>query len=897
MVLHAEKNTESLPVNTEEISVQQNLQHVELNMLEEKLNKQKYQYSEENYQAIAKKLAHLTTASFYTIEELQKNETFLKIEHISFANKKAEMTIGLGDLMPPSVRKVQVWNRKGKYLGIGVRRGLSGGFYYQNGSGRYAKILRGYSFKVSEVDEKTDERIQKHTQQFDEKHKENFEKHEYENTIYIENTEKNEKKIIYEMSSRYNIDPLFVLAFRKQCHKDGALEDFGIHFPYAETYMERINMFCRKIQHIQDSRSVKNGKFTVHFIQKFLRKYMAPKYKTDEFINGVIGQYGVFIGQTFPRIIKTDIFEKNIKKAQTKPKHKQLSEAKIIEEINRLQTDGAFFGLFDRDASNIDEAIEDARTYLEQEKKNIPVLKTEIEKREKDIEKIQKLKTEYDEIVTLREWKENPHTTIDFTNKNGINLLEFIGQKEGFRAHAYLDQAHVPTIGYGFTSIDGEPVKMGDTLTKKDANKILMEKIKHYQNWRNFVTRDLSPEQEIALTSFEYNLGSGIWKKNALPILTDINEGRYMSALEKIQEYIHYTDRQTHEKKVSQGLINRRKAETKLFMAGMNTASLTLDELIDKEKKAFTALNYALTRRKRNTHKSLEQRIEEQESERKQEIAEMQKKIHDYEFMKELFAQGKKIQEQKEEIRTAQERERKQQEKRKKQQKERLNTPEIKSISEYRKKQKENFYNWNTFYQSAYENERYVDGQNIAIRNETLSNVTNRSRTGWVMFVDKKHNKAYFFKDNVLRYTTTAGNGKKDTEDFSDKIYEGDKRTPLGEYSIDQYNSSTLKQRAFRVSYPKQIHTEQAQKFNKSPGNGIAVHHTAQWKESKIEDGSDFSLGCVHLTHNDMEWALQNIGSGSKIVILPQIDTIEIGQELIATNTILPDETAPSDRV
>ena len=47
---------------------------------------------------------------------------------------------------------------------------------------------------------------------------------------------------------------------------------------------------------------------------------------------------------------------------------------------------------------------------------------------------------------------------------------------------------------------------MGDTITQAQADEYLPQKVAQYQNFKKFITVPLTPAQESALTSFEYNL-------------------------------------------------------------------------------------------------------------------------------------------------------------------------------------------------------------------------------------------------------------------------------------------------------------------------------------------------------------------------------------------------------
>lgn len=78
---------------------------------------------------------------------------------------------------------------------------------------------------------------------------------------------------------------------------------------------------------------------------------------------------------------------------------------------------------------------------------------------------------------------------------------------------------------------------MGDTMDRATADTEFDKQIQKYQNFQNLVTVPLSESQKAALTSFEYNLGGGIWKKDAMPIITAINNGDLNKAGQLMQQY------------------------------------------------------------------------------------------------------------------------------------------------------------------------------------------------------------------------------------------------------------------------------------------------------------------------------------------------------------------------
>ena len=88
-------------------------------------------------------------------------------------------------------------------------------------------------------------------------------------------------------------------------------------------------------------------------------------------------------------------------------------------------------------------------------------------------------------------------------------LVNFVKEKEGFRANAYQDAVGVWTIGYGST----KGVKSGDQISMANAEKLLAEELedfKHYVgNYSVKVGYHWNPQQIDALTSFVFNLGKG----------------------------------------------------------------------------------------------------------------------------------------------------------------------------------------------------------------------------------------------------------------------------------------------------------------------------------------------------------------------------------------------------
>jgi lysozyme len=93
------------------------------------------------------------------------------------------------------------------------------------------------------------------------------------------------------------------------------------------------------------------------------------------------------------------------------------------------------------------------------------------------------------------------------TSQRGRDLII---RAEGFRSDAYLCSAGVPTIGFGSTRyLDREPVQLGDTISRADAEELLT----HYIATQidpmipRLVSRALTQPQWDAFASFLYNFG------------------------------------------------------------------------------------------------------------------------------------------------------------------------------------------------------------------------------------------------------------------------------------------------------------------------------------------------------------------------------------------------------
>ena len=132
--------------------------------------------------------------------------------------------------------------------------------------------------------------------------------------------------------------------------------------------------------------------------------------------------------------------------------------------------------------------------------------------------------------------------------------LALIKKFEGCELAAYQDAVGVWTIGYGH--IKG--VKEGMTITKQQAEEMLLEELVEYENYvLEAVNHQLDQCMFDALVSWTYNLGPS--NLNSSTMLKVLNAGDYDAVPEQIKRWNKAGG------KVLQGLVRRREAEALLF--------------------------------------------------------------------------------------------------------------------------------------------------------------------------------------------------------------------------------------------------------------------------------------------------------------------------------------------
>ena len=142
------------------------------------------------------------------------------------------------------------------------------------------------------------------------------------------------------------------------------------------------------------------------------------------------------------------------------------------------------------------------------------------------------------------------------TSEKGLKLIK---EFEGLRLEPYKCDAGVWTIGYGHTKGINQNTK---PITKEQAEDFLKDDLKFFEglvNNKKYVPQQINQNQFDALVSFAFNLGGGNLKE-----LCNANYPIGQKNVEHIAKEITLYNKVN--KKICQGLVNRREKEKQLFL-------------------------------------------------------------------------------------------------------------------------------------------------------------------------------------------------------------------------------------------------------------------------------------------------------------------------------------------
>lgn len=141
------------------------------------------------------------------------------------------------------------------------------------------------------------------------------------------------------------------------------------------------------------------------------------------------------------------------------------------------------------------------------------------------------------------------------------------------------------------------------------------------------------------------------------------------------------------------------------------------------------------------------------------------------------------------------------------------------------------------------------------------------------ILVQKARHQLHLVADRTIirTYGVALGSGG-----LGQKMYEGDRITPIGTYAITgRYPSKWHTYLA--IDYPSEAdrsrHAEAVKRGEipegRGPGSAIAVHGHRQDQPSRLHKAFDWTLGCVSLDNDEIDEVASVVAIGTKVVIEP----------------------------
>jgi murein L,D-transpeptidase YafK len=134
------------------------------------------------------------------------------------------------------------------------------------------------------------------------------------------------------------------------------------------------------------------------------------------------------------------------------------------------------------------------------------------------------------------------------------------------------------------------------------------------------------------------------------------------------------------------------------------------------------------------------------------------------------------------------------------------------------------------------------------------------------ILVDKSDRTLILFKNGkeVHRYTDI----RFGDDPVGHKRFEGDEKTPEGNYTINGRNPASSYHLSLRISYPNAGDRAYAKAKGKSPGGDIFIHGQPNgWNGPTI--ARDWTDGCIALSNAEIKLLWKQVDDGTPITIQP----------------------------
>ncbi len=136
------------------------------------------------------------------------------------------------------------------------------------------------------------------------------------------------------------------------------------------------------------------------------------------------------------------------------------------------------------------------------------------------------------------------------------------------------------------------------------------------------------------------------------------------------------------------------------------------------------------------------------------------------------------------------------------------------------------------------------------------------------VLVRKSERRLYLMDDDevVRSYRISLGENPE-----GHKLYEGDQRTPEGDYELDWRNANSDFYKSIHISYPNVRDRELASAWGLDPGGSIMIHGLPNEAGDMAfaYTGLDWTNGCIAVTNEEMDEIWQLVADGTPIRILP----------------------------
>lgn len=134
------------------------------------------------------------------------------------------------------------------------------------------------------------------------------------------------------------------------------------------------------------------------------------------------------------------------------------------------------------------------------------------------------------------------------------------------------------------------------------------------------------------------------------------------------------------------------------------------------------------------------------------------------------------------------------------------------------------------------------------------------------ILVDKSDRKMWLISGNTAIKTYDIGLGN---EPIGHKMFEGDGRTPEGNYIIDRRNPNSEYHLSIGVSYPNPQDVARAASVGRSAGSDIFIHGRGPEGNAKVAGNWDWTAGCITVSDDEVEDVYAMVRDGTPIQIRP----------------------------